>query len=62
MKPEVLRIGEVCEMLGLSRTTIWRLSRSPTSSFPTALKLTGKAIGYLRVEVEEWLRSRPPAA
>ena len=62
MKPEVLRTGEVCEMLGLSRTTVWRLSRSPDSSFPAPIKLTDKATGYLRTEVERWLRTRPRAA
>lgn len=62
MKPEVLRTSEVCRLVGLSRTTVWRLSRSPDSTFPVPRKLTGKSIGWLRTEVEEWLRSRPPAA
>lgn len=62
MKPEILRTREVARMIGLSRTTVWRLGQKPDSSFPTPIRLTGKATGYLRTEVEEWIRTRPPAA
>lgn len=53
MTPEVLRSADVQRLTGLSRTTIWRLSRSPDSSFPAPRKLTGKSVGWLTSEVTD---------
>ncbi len=52
-----LSIGEICELTGKSRTTIWRWTRS--GHFPAKRKLGPNSIGWPASEVEEWLASRP---
>jgi prophage regulatory protein len=56
---EILRVKEVEEVTGLSRTTIWRLEKASDSDFPSRRKLGPGATGYLKSEIQEWLESRP---
>ena len=55
----LLRVGEVATLLGLSRSTIWRMSKR--RDFPSPVRLiegpTGP-VGWHREEVEEWVESR----
>ena len=58
---EILRIKEVMTMVGLSRTTIWR--RTKSGDFPARRRLGGsntRVVGWLRPEIEDWLASRRP--
>jgi prophage regulatory protein len=55
--PQVLKIAEVSEMVGLSRTTIWRRERD--GDFPQRLRLGGRRIGWNAGEVVAWLEARP---
>jgi prophage regulatory protein len=54
-----LRISEVCEVTGVSRTTIWRWTRS--GDFPAKRKLGPNSIGWCERAVGEWLANRPVA-
>jgi prophage regulatory protein len=54
MQRQVLRPKEVIREYGLSRTTIWRKERDGT--FPKKVRLGSRATGYLRVDLENWLR------
>jgi prophage regulatory protein len=47
----------VCELTGLSRTTIWRLQRE--GSFPIRRALSPGKVAWLESEVEQWIESRP---
>ncbi|MDE0259615.1 MAG: AlpA family phage regulatory protein [Gammaproteobacteria bacterium] len=52
---EILRIKDVIEMTGLSRTSIWR--RVKQEQFPQPLRLGGpgsRAVGWHRSTIEEW--------
>ena len=52
----IIRIQEVIDVTGLSRTTIWRRVRD--NQFPTPLKLGGlrtRSIGWREQDVEAWL-------
>lgn len=42
---------------GLGEVTIWRLERS--GEFPKRINLTGRRVGWVESEVDEWLQSRP---
>lgn len=53
----LLRIGDVMELTGLSRTTIWRREREGT--FPNRVKLGPNAVGWRADEVRDWIDSRP---
>ena len=57
----ILKMKEVADATGLSKTTIWRRQRS--GDFPLAVKLGGpnsRRIGWRQEDVEKWLESRPP--
>ena len=58
-RPQIIRLPDVLAVTGLSRTTIWRLSRS--GRFPAPIRLSERAVGWRRREVEGWLDSRPAA-
>ena len=48
---------EVCELVKLSRTTVYTLSKQ--GRFPSSFKVGTRAIRWRRSEVEGWLESRP---
>ncbi len=52
----ILRIKDVSDYTGLSRTTIWR--REKNNEFPKRVSLGVGAVGWYAHEVEEWLDSR----
>jgi len=52
----ILRTKDVLELVGLSRSTIWRMQRSGT--FPQCVNLSTNRIGWLYSDVMEWVRTR----
>ena len=54
---QFLSMKEVCALTGYSRTHIYRLERAGT--FPRRRKMGLSKIGFLKVEFEGWVRSRP---
>lgn len=55
---QILRLPAVIEATGLSRTSIWRLVRA--NRFPQPIRLTAKAIGWKRTDVQSWIDTREP--
>lgn len=56
----LMRMQEVLTLTGIkSRSTIYELQAS--GDFPPAVRLTGKAIGFVESEVHTWIRSRVEA-
>ncbi|MES2716468.1 MAG: AlpA family phage regulatory protein [Pseudomonadota bacterium] len=56
-RPMVLRKRTVCNLLGISRSTLDRLRAR--GDFPAPISLTGaQAVGWLSSTVLEWLTSR----
>ncbi len=57
----VLRINDVCSMLGLSRSTIYgKINPSSVqydSGFPKPFKIGAKAVAWSRIEMANWLNS-----
>lgn len=52
-----MRMSEVLSLTGIkSRSTIYELQAS--GDFPQAVRLTGKAVGFVENEVNAWARSR----
>ena len=52
-----LRLGDVVQLTGLSRVTLWRLEKR--KEFPARIHLTDNCVGWIEDEVVEWMRSRP---
>lgn len=48
---------ELPKLLSLGYSTIERMVRE--EKFPKPRVLTGRRVGYLREDVEEWVRTRP---
>ena len=49
----ILRVPEVTKKLGVSRTTLWRLSRRP--GFPAKVQLGPQLIGWIESEIDDWI-------
>lgn len=52
----VLREKDAALAMGLSRTTRWRMRKRGDG--PRPIRLGPNSIGYIRSEVEQWLRAR----
>ena len=54
---KILRIQDVINVTGLSRTTVWRLERR--GDFPRRLRLGQNSCGWVAQEIQDWIASRP---
>lgn len=51
-----IRIRQVLEMIGVSRTTLWRMVQAET--FPRPVRITERSRGYALETVEAWMTER----
>ena len=57
MNCKILRLGEVKEITGLSRSTIY--SEIAKGKFPRQIKLTGaRSVGWHQSAITKWVESR----
>jgi prophage regulatory protein len=56
MAEKILRTPTVLQMIGLSRTTVWRMERAGT--FPTRRKISSGTVGWFESEVLTWIAER----
>lgn len=54
-----IRTRQVLEMIGVSRTTLWRMIQSGT--FPQPVRVTTRSRAFLLAAVEAWMKARPDA-
>ncbi|MGR5452276.1 helix-turn-helix transcriptional regulator [Vibrio campbellii] len=60
MSNQIIRLPEVIQATGLSRSTIYlRMSKG---EFPKSISLGERAIGWVQVEVEQWVEQRISAS
>ena len=57
LKKLFLSAKEVCYLIGFSRVSLWRASKD--GQFPSPKQLTIQRVGWLREDVENWIKSRP---
>jgi len=55
----IIRTDEVKKIIGLSRTTIWRLENDKDLNFPKRIQLTKNSVGWNKQEILDWVESRP---
>ncbi|AEI35511.1 helix-turn-helix transcriptional regulator [Francisella salina] len=53
---KILRLSQVVEMTGTSKSTIYRWINS--SQFPKPLNLSSSSVGWLETEVNDWIQSK----
>lgn len=56
---KIIRRPDVEAMTGLSRSSIYE--KMDKGTFPTAIKLSERSVGWLAHEVQEWLENRVSA-
>ena len=59
MQSKLLTQKQVVDLVGLSRTTIWRLERA--GQFPRRRQVSTKAVRWNHAEIVDWIESRPLA-
>ncbi len=59
MQRIVLSLSAVAETLSLSESTVQSLVRDDGSDFPKPRLLSGRRVGWLSREIEQWAESRP---
>ena len=52
----IIRIKELIDMVGLSRTTIWRMENY--GSFPKRVSLGANSVGWKLSEINQWLENK----
>lgn len=55
MTHKILRLPEVIELTGLSRSTIY--ARIAENKFPRSYSLGGRAVGWFKHEIDQWFDS-----
>ena len=56
MTHKILRLPEVKETTGLSRSSIYL--RIANKEFPSPISLGGRAVGWLESDIQSWLNER----
>ena len=56
----IIGFKQLQPVVGLSRTTLWRMVRAKT--FPAPLNFGTQSVGWKKNEVEKWLKARLRAA
>lgn len=56
MQQKILRLQEVREVTGCSKSFIYR--NMCFGNFPSQIKLGARAVGWYRRDIEEWMNSR----
>jgi len=56
MMHTILRLPAVKTCTGLSRSTIY--SRISQGTFPKPVRLGGRAVGWLEIEIQTWLQQQ----
>ena len=56
MSSKVLRLTEVCDRTGLSKSSIYK--KMQELNFPQSIALGARAVGWLEEEIEQWIQTR----
>lgn len=54
MSTKLIRLSELAKLIGLSKSTIWRLIRA--GRFPRAKRIAPNSVAWLESDVSDWVR------
>ena len=57
----IIRMRDVVRLTGVSRSRIYLYMKHEHDAFPRPLRLGPNSVGWLKSEVEEWIRTRERA-
>ncbi|WP_028487700.1 AlpA family phage regulatory protein [Thiothrix lacustris] len=57
----IIRLRDVMQKTGLSKSSIYRLAADTNSDFPAAVKLTMATVGWYESLIDAWIVSRQAA-
>ncbi len=52
----ILRLDEVTQLVGVSRTTLWRMERK--GDFPARIPLSSRSVGWRSIDIDNWMKNR----
>lgn len=52
----ILRLPDVLKLIGLGRSTVWRMVKE--QQFPTPCRLSPHAVGWFEADVRDWMEHR----
>ena len=58
MKTRVIRLPEVLDKTGYSKSTVFRKSADQKDDFPLARQIGLRAIGWIEEEIDDWIETR----
>ncbi|WP_265658070.1 helix-turn-helix transcriptional regulator [Francisella philomiragia] len=53
---KILRLSQVVELTGTSKSTIYRWINS--SQFPKPINLSSSSVGWLEADINDWIQSK----
>ncbi len=56
MTEKLIRIREVMERTGLSRTVLYR--KIQHDDFPKPIRITARCVAWREIEIDEWINAR----
>ncbi len=56
MQEAIKRLSDICEITGLSKTSIYRMMDA--GNFPKSVKLGARSVGWLQSELDAWISNR----
>lgn len=56
MSKLILRLPDVCQKIGMKRSSIYAMQKQ--GDFPQSVRLGPRCVGWLESEIEEWLAER----
>ncbi len=59
MQPVIYRERDVLALVGISKATLWRWRKA--GEFPAPIRLGPNRVAWRRIEIDEWISSRPLA-
>lgn len=54
----IIRLREVMEKTGLSRSSVYRLAADKNSDFPKHLRISPRCLGWRKSAIDKWIDSR----